>query len=353
MVSFPNPRSRHPFHMYDMIRDQPRFLAETLARMGRSEPGDFLGKARSFIVTGCGTSFHAATYGARILQESMGSAAIVQPVHAYDIAYGGVPLPPRSTVLGVSHSGSTSTTNLALRRARRAGHRTLGLCGLPNSDMEDEVSAALVIGSTHDHSWANTMSYTTQLAAFAALAGHAGGSAWSNVHRALRGLPLSVKQALTSERRVRALAKRTAARDRVTFVGSGLDEITAAEAALKIRETCSLPASGYHMEQLLHGPFLSIDRREAVVMLRSREDGGRSEQIRQSLVRSGASVTTVGEGPVVDIRLPTVHRIVRPAVSIVPMQYLAYYAALARDANPDIMRTDIPRYRAALEPLFH
>lgn len=69
--------------------------------------------------------------------------------------------------------------------------------------------------------------------------------------------------------------------------------------------------------------------------------------------RDAARVTTVGDGAQVDIRLPSVHRIVRPVVSVVPLQFLAYYAALARSANPDIMRTEVPRYRAAVEPLFH
>ena len=65
------------------------------------------------------------------------------------------------------------------------------------------------------------------------------------------------------------------------------------------------------------------------------------------------SATTIGEAPDAEIRLPSTVRVLRPIVSIVPLQFLAYYSALERRANPDIMRTDIPRYRAGLEPLFH
>ncbi len=314
MVHFSNPRTRHPFHMHDMIRGQPAFVEEALERTGGADLGPFVGRSRELIVTGCGTSFHAAAYGARVLQEAVGSRGVVRAVHAYDLAYG---LRPSrgATVLGVR---------------------------------ERETDRTWVIGSTHDRSWANTMSYTMQLAVFAALAARLGGPEWSGVRRGLRALPHSLETALECEVSIREIARGVARRDRVTFLGSGLDAITALEAALKIRETCSLPASGYHMEQLLHGPCLSVDRRESVVMLRSRDDGARAEAIRKSMMRFGALVTTIGEASDAEIRLPSTERFLRPIVSIVPLQFLAYYSALERRANPDIMRTDIPRYRAGL-----
>lgn len=351
MVRFPNPKSRHPFHMHDMILGQPGFVAETLRRGKLREFESVVARARNLIVTGCGTSFHAATYGASVLQEARGTGGVVRAIHAYDLANGALP-PPRSVVLGVSHSGSTPTTNRALGRARRAGLRTIGLCGLPYSEMEKETAHTWVIGSTHDHSWANTMSYTTQLTAFASLASRLGGAPWSRVLLATRSLPATLTKTLACENLIRHLAGVVAQSERVTFLGSDLDAITAKEAALKIRETCSLPASGYHLEQFLHGPCLSVDRHESVIVLRSQQDARRCEEIQQAMLTFGARVATVGDGTHVEISLPRVHRILRPIVSIVPMQFIAYYAALARGANPDIMRTDIPRYRAGLEPLF-
>src|SRR5256885_5534984 len=175
----------------------------------------------------------------------------------------------------------------------------------------------------------------------------------SSIESSLRRLARSLGTTLGCESRVRRLATRVAHEALVTFLGSDLDEITALEAALKIRETCSLPASGYHTEQFLHGPFLSIDDRESIVMLRSREDGPRSAAIARALEASRARVVTVGESARAKIRLPAMPRILRPILSIVPLQFLAYYAALARRANPDIMRTDIARLRAGVEALFH
>lgn len=349
MVAFPDPKSRHPFHMHSMIHGQPEFVKETLDRVGKSDARSFLPPGRHVVVTGCGTSFHAAMYGARILQSLSSPGEIFEAVPAYDLAYGA--LPRDTTVLGVSHSGATPTTNRALSRAKRHGLRTAGLSGLPDSPMERVADEVLVIGSTHDRSWANTMSYTTQLSAFAALASNRS-KAPKGMGRAIRALPRTLRDALQVESAIRRLASRVARRDRVTVLGTGWDDITALEAALKIRETAGVPASGYHAEQFLHGPFLSLDRDEAVVFLVSEEDTTRAEVIRRALAKSGAALTTVGSNSKASIPLPRMNPLLRPILSIVPLQFLAYYAAVSRHMNPDIMRTDIPRLRAGVEALF-
>src|SRR2546427_4888396 len=169
MVSFPDPQSRHPFHMHSMIHAQPAYAEEAIDRLWKSVFGHSLSRAHYLVLTGCGTAFHDAMYGAKILQDALGTRCVAEATHAYDLAFG--PFPPgKATVLGVSHSGSTPTTNRALGRAKRRGLRVLGVCGLADSIMERIVDRTLVIGSTHDRSWANTMSYTTQLIAFAILA---------------------------------------------------------------------------------------------------------------------------------------------------------------------------------------
>ena len=350
MVSFADPRSRAPYHMHDMILRQPAFVQETLRRTGSVDARSFLGTPRRIVVTGCGTSFHAATYGARVLQVAYGGRAHVEAVHAYDLLHG-PSVVRRATVVGVSHSGATETTNRALVRSKRAGARVLGLCGLPDSPMERIAEATLVLGDTHDRSWANTMSYTTQLTAFAQLATSAGGDL-DGAQASLRRLPDALRRTLRCEAATRRIARAVAARERVTFLGSGLDDVTALEAALKIRETCSMTASGYATEQFLHGPFLSLDRGDAIVAMRSRDDGPRAAWILDALRPASGYLASFGEVPGIDVRLPAVPSVLRPIVSVVPMQFIAYYAALARRTNPDIMRSDVARYQPGLELLF-
>src|SRR5688572_18978726 len=243
MVAFPEPRRRHPFYMHSMIHRQPDAIQEALDRVHADGANGLSGPPRHLIVTACGTSFHAALYGARIIEALSGNGQTVEAIQAYDLVYG--PMPRKATVLGVSHSGTTPTTNRALSRAKRAGLHTIGMCGRPDSPMERIVDEVLVIGSTRDRSWANTLSYTMQLTAFAAVAALRGKESDLG-GRAIRGLPVLVRKALNAEGAMRRSAARVARRDRITFLATGWDDITALEAALKIRETCGLTASAYH-----------------------------------------------------------------------------------------------------------
>src|SRR5205807_8332355 len=163
-----------------------------------------------------------------------------ESVHAYDVA-NETRRQGKAILIAVSHSGATPTTNRAAARAKRAGSRVLGICGLPDSPLEDIADDVLVIGSTHDRSWANTMSYTAQLSAFAALASEIR-PGLPDLDGAIRGISRRVRTALSTDRKVRALARSVARADRITFLGASWDEITALEAALKIRETCGLSA---------------------------------------------------------------------------------------------------------------
>lgn len=351
MVRFADPRHAHPYHMHDMILGQPAFVGETLRRLRAADVETFLEEPDYLVVTGCGTSFHAAQYGAYVLQRSWGKRAVVHAVHAFDLLEGGLP-PGADAVLGISHSGNTATTNEALKRARRSGARTLGLVGISGSPMEGFVESALVLGSTHDHSWANTMSYTTQLAALAYLAKNAGEGLRDLGVRQLAGLPGRIRTALRLEAAIQRLARRLGRSRGLTFLGAGLDTPTALEAALKIRETCGLAASAYHPEQFLHGPFLSLRRGDDVVALLSREDGAEGREVIKALARAGARVTTIGDVGNADVRLPRMHHVLRPIVSVVPLQFLAYHAALVRKENPDVMRSSQRRLSRALETLF-
>src|SRR5207245_8885401 len=135
MALFPSPRRRHPFYMVEMIRSQPDFVRETMRRVADGRAASVLRGTRHLILTGCGTSFHAATYGARILQRAFGSRAVVEAVHAYDLAYGKA-APSGADVVGVSHSGSTPSTNRALLRAQPnapRAHRACRPTGAPST----------------------------------------------------------------------------------------------------------------------------------------------------------------------------------------------------------------------------
>src|SRR5688500_15675083 len=112
VVAFSERRQRHPFYMHSMIHSQPDAIREALDRVPANRPEGLSRRTPRLVLTGCGTSFHGAMYGARILQSVEGGQGLVEAIQAYDLAYG--KMPRKATVLGVSHSGTTPTTNRAL-----------------------------------------------------------------------------------------------------------------------------------------------------------------------------------------------------------------------------------------------
>src|SRR5207245_10947827 len=104
MVAFPNPRRRHPFHMHDMILGQPGFVAEALQRTAASDVGSFLGTPRRLVLTGCGTSFHAATYPPRVSRGLPPSVPVPGTTRAGPPS--APPIPATATLLAGSHTAS-------------------------------------------------------------------------------------------------------------------------------------------------------------------------------------------------------------------------------------------------------
>src|SRR2546423_14911643 len=108
MAVFANARDRHPFHMHDMIRSQPARVEEAIRRVRASDFVLSVARARHLVLTGCGTSFHAAMYGTRILQAAAHAGAVVEAGHAHDLA--DRPPPSRGpTNLGGGHNGCAPT----------------------------------------------------------------------------------------------------------------------------------------------------------------------------------------------------------------------------------------------------
>lgn len=247
--------------------------------------------------TGCGTSFHAALTG----------GAAVQALEA-------VLAPPEADVLVcVSHEG---TTRLTLEAARAfPGERWL-VTGKADSPLAEACDEVVVATPAVEESYCHTASYTCAVAALAALRGE--DVAW---------LPAAVEEALRQDVGAPPAG-------RVVVVGAGRDRPTAQEAALKLREGAHLPVEAHHTEQLLHGHLAAIDETVRAYVL---EGEGRAAERARDAVRALEALgceTTL---------LPTRH----PVVDIVFFQLLTLKAAEARGVDPDLIRWDEPRWRAA------
>ena len=276
------------------IAAQPEWLAQV--------PTDrrFPAGAR-LLFTGCGTSFHAALTGGEAVQAL---ELALRPERDADV------------LVLVSHEGETPLTLEAARAWHGPRWLVTGRADGPIAELCDEV---VVCTPQIEESWCHTASYTSAVAAIAALHGEDIG--W---------MPGAVEQALA------APLPQVGQQKRFLVAGAGRDLPTAHEAVLKLREGAWVAAEAYETEQLLHGYLAAVDESVRAFVLEGEGVGAE---------RAAAAAAALGElGCEVDL-LPTRH----PVVDVVLFQRLTVELAERRGREPDRIRRHDPRWAAAAE----
>jgi glutamine---fructose-6-phosphate transaminase (isomerizing) len=278
--------------MKKAVAAQPAWLRDVPQRVGaRRLP------AGRVLFTGCGTSFHAAQTGGEAVQAL---EAVLSP-------------PEADLLVAVSHEGGTPVT---LEAARVFGGPVWLVTGRADGPIAEVAEEVLVVTPEVEESYCHTASYTCAVAALAALRGED-----------VSGLPELIEGALTQR-------EPASDHERFLIAGAGRDWPTAQEAALKLREGAYLAAESHETEQLLHGHLAAIDEGVRAFVL---EGEGRAAE------RAADAVRALGELGVETTLVPTVH----PVVDIVRFQRLTLDLAAQRGVNPDLIRWDDPRWKAA------
>ena len=250
------------------------------------------------LFTGCGTSYHAALTGGDAVQAL---ELVLEPDRDADV------------LVAISHEGGTALTLEAVRAWSGPTWLITGAPGSPTAKAADEV---IVATPGIEQSRCHTASYTSAVAAIAALQGD--DVSW-----------LAAAVAAELERGAEA-----SDHPRFLIAGAGRDWPTAQEAALKLREGAFLPAEAHQTEQLLHGHLAAVDETVRCFVL---EGEGRAADRGRDAV---AALTELG----CDVELvPTRH----PAVDIVRFHLLTLALAERRGVNPDLIRTDDERWKRA------
>jgi len=272
------------------VAAQPEWLAQV--PVGRRLPEGRV------VVVGCGTSFHAA--------QTSGNG-----IDALEFLLG----PPDADVLVlVSHEGGTPLT---LEAAQEFPGPKWLVTGKPESDLAKLCDEVLVATPAVEESYCHTGSYTCAVATLAALRGE--DVSW---------LPAAVADRLAGERLP------VSEHERWLIAGAGRDWPTAQEAALKLREGAYLAAEAHLLEELLHGHLAAVDETVRCFVLEGEgRAAARSAEVVAALCELGCGVTLV----------PTHH----PVVDIVPFQLLTLDLAEKRGVDPDLIRWDDPRWKAA------
>jgi glucosamine--fructose-6-phosphate aminotransferase (isomerizing) len=347
-------------YMLKEIFEQPRAIAETLQERvagGRLlaaafglDANEIFRRTQNVHIVACGTSYHAAAVARYFIEQ------IAKVPCAIDIAseyrYRSPLVPANSLFVTISQSGETADTLAALRLAKQSGYlATLAICNMPESSLVRESELVMLTRAGPEIGVASTKAFTTQLAALGmlvvALAKYHGADAERErglVSRLIE-LPGMVERTLELEPVVKRLAERFADKHHALFLGRGALFPIAMEGALKLKEISYIHAEAYPAGELKHGPLALVDADMPVVAVAPNND--LLEKLKSNLmeVRARGGELIVFADPdsgiepsdgVTVIAMPrSVTYVQSPVVYTVPLQLLAYHAAILRGTDVD------------------
>jgi glucosamine--fructose-6-phosphate aminotransferase (isomerizing) len=352
-------RAGYPHFMLKEIHEQPntvrdatrgRLLEEEgTARLGGlTEIRAELDAAERIILTGCGTSWHAALVGEYMIEEL--ARIPVEVEYASEFRYRNPVLPPHTLVGGISQSGETADTLAAIREAKDRGTTTFGIVNVVGSSIARETTAGVYTHAGPEIGVASTKAFVAQVTALALIGldlGRRRGLSilqGREVVKHLTALPELMKEVLEHEDHIKQIAQQFAEARNFLYLGRGVNFPIALEGALKLKEISYIHAEGYPAAEMKHGPIALIDAQMPVVFIAPKDAVYPKVvlNIEEVKTRGGHTIALVTNGDValidkVDhlIRVPKTLPLLQPILNAVPLQLLAYHIAVLRGCDVD------------------
>lgn len=345
----------YPHFFLKEVYEQPEALRRTLVgrlvdgevRLPELDPID-VKLVRRIMLTGCGSAYHACLV-ARYAYEHWLRLPVEVDI-ASELRYRDPVVDSSVLCIAVSQSGETADTLAAFELAGRLGAKRLALTNVVGSAITSLADAVVYQHSGPEVAVIASKTLTGQVATLLliglALAERLGAdeARFSDVLEALPRLPDLVEEALTTASDASRIGEGQAHRDRLLFLGRGVGYPTALEGALKLKEISYIHAEGYPAGELKHGPLALVEPGSLLVVLATRSATFDKLISNVEVVRARGghiiAIASRGDPRIAEhadevIWVPDAPELLSPVVNVVPMQLLAYYAALARGCEPD------------------
>ena len=345
--------------MQKEIHEQPRALADTMeAVLTEGVHSGLFGEgaaeifrdADAILILASGTSYYSALVAKQWIETIARVPVTVELGHEY--RYRDSIANPKQLVVTISQSGETLDTMEALKRAKELGHTaTLSICNVRESAIPRASKLVCYTRAGPEIGVASTKAMTTQMVvqftlalALAKAKGRLSKDDEAKYIEQLRYVPGGVQQALNLEPQIKAWADRFAEKQHALFLGRGIHYPIALEGALKLKEISYIHAEAYPAGELKHGPLALVDSRMPVVVIAPNDT--LLEKVKSNMqevrARGGElfvftdldSHFTESEGVHI-IRAPRHCGMLSPIVHTIPVQLLAYHAALVKGTDVD------------------
>ncbi len=346
-------------YMLKEICEQPKALGMCLggrldlrdARIVLGGVGNYwreLTRAKRIIINACGTAWHAGLIGEYLFEQL--ARINTETQYASEFRYRNPIIEDDTVVIVISQSGETADTLAAVEQAKERGAETLGIVNVVGSTIARTTDAGVYLRVGPEIGVASTKAFTAQVAVLAMLAIELGRRRHLSSEQVrfyieeLSKIPSKIEEVLTLSEHIKKIAEATCQRENWLFLGRGFNYPVALEGALKLKEISYIHAEGLPAAEMKHGPIALINNGMPAVFIATKCSQydkiiGNIEEVR---ARGGRTIIVASQGDdnikqYADflIQVPNVPEELQPMVNVVPLQILAYHAAVLRGHDVD------------------
>ena len=307
-----------------------------------------LTKTKRIILTACGTAWHAGLVGEFLFEQLARIPSEVE--YASEFRYRNPVINEGTIVIAISQSGETADTLAAIEQAKERGATVLGIVNVVGSTIARMTDAGVYLRVGPEIGVASTKAFTAQVAVLTMLAielgrrRHLSNDYAHSILSELLNVPEKIETILAQSEHIKDIAQDNIDKDNWLFLGRGLNYPVALEGALKLKEISYIHAEGLPAAEMKHGPIALITDRMPAVFIATKCSQyekiiGNIEEVR---ARGGKTIVVATEGDehirrYADhlITVPDIHEQLQPLLTVVPLQLLAYHAAVLRGHDVD------------------
>ncbi len=344
-------------YMLKEIFEQPVAIRETIGT--RLNIGDkcnfddiniskeYLSEISRIYIVACGTAMHAGL-AVKPIMERLISIPVEVDI-ASEFRYRDPLIDERTLIICISQSGETADTIAALKSAKEQGAKTIAISNVIGSSITREADYTIYTHAGPEIAVASTKAYTSQITILSLLAIYFAEvldvdekNMINNLKDEIRELPSKVSIVLENTEPIKEFAKRIYKEKDVFFIGRGSDYAASMEASLKLKEISYIHSDAYQSGELKHGPIALIEEDVTVIgIITDRRLLEKSVSNLAEVITRGAKTLLItnqnineAEFPNI-IRIPQVHPLLSPVLSIIPLQLLAYYVSKEKGLDVD------------------
>ena len=340
------------------IHEQPDVLSRTFGQYVDPEGRRVLlpesrldfDRIERVILVACGTAYFAAQVGRNWIERYARIPASIDI--ASEFRYRDAPIDKNCLAIFVSQSGETADTLAALQHCKSQDLQTIGVVNVPESSITREVDVTFPTYAGPEIGVASTKAFTAQLGALASLAiglGRVKNTISAEEEARLTDLllttPRLANQVLGCEEQIEEIARGFVDYNSALFIGRSTMWPLALEGALKLKEISYIHAEGFAAGELKHGSIALVDENVSIITIAPDDELFEKtvSNMQEVLARGGKvimlgseeGIKKAGDGCMATITLPELDAFITPILYALPLQLLAYYAAVAKGTDVD------------------